>query len=204
MNFLRSSTSPVSFQGTLEVSPFSSDRCVTHQPGSYSPRPGGSHAGGSRAGDGTPAAAGQRTQDALRAGAGGTVGVPPVPRGAQLPPADGGAASRHPSERGERPQHLPQNQRVDATAARTAGRERDRETPEPSDARLGELVLPRPGQSGLPSGRRARDEAAAPVAVPEAQGTHREVRALPGRAPTERHGTHAPESADASLAWAKG
>ena len=35
-------------------------------------------------------------------------------------------------------------------------------------------------QSGLQGCRRARDQAAAPVAVSQAQGTGREVRALPG------------------------
>ena len=36
MNLLRSSTGPVSAQGILEVLPISLDKCVTHQPGSYS------------------------------------------------------------------------------------------------------------------------------------------------------------------------
>ena len=35
MTFLAPSTGPVSFQGILEVLPISLDKCVTHQPGSY-------------------------------------------------------------------------------------------------------------------------------------------------------------------------
>ena len=63
---------------------------------------------------------------------------PGVPRGAQLPQGHGPEIHRHAPERGERPQHLPQAQRVDASAVRTTGRGRDRGTLEPSDARLGE------------------------------------------------------------------
>ena len=35
MTFLAPSTAPVDFQGIVEVLPISSDRCVTHQAGSY-------------------------------------------------------------------------------------------------------------------------------------------------------------------------
>ena len=41
MNLLRSATSPVSFQGILEVSTIRSDRSVNNQLGSYSLPPGG-------------------------------------------------------------------------------------------------------------------------------------------------------------------
>ena len=54
------------------------------------------------------------------------------------------------------------------------------EAPEPGDDRLGELLPTGTSQSGLQGGRRACDQAAAPVAVPQAQGTGREVRAVPG------------------------
>ena len=50
---------------------------------------GGSHAGGSRADHGTPAAAGQRAADPLLERAGGTVVVPQVLHGAQLRPMHG-------------------------------------------------------------------------------------------------------------------
>ncbi len=81
-------------------------------------------------------------------------------------------------------------------ARQTAGRGRDRGSLEPSVARPGELLPPRPDRSGLPSDRRVRDEAAAPAAVSEAQGPYREGRALPRRAPMGSHGTHAPGRAD--------
>ena len=53
------------------------------------PGPGRSHAGGGPVDDGTPAAAGQHTEDPLLARAGGTDGVSRVPRGMQLPPGHG-------------------------------------------------------------------------------------------------------------------
>lgn len=55
------------------------------------------------------------------------------------------------------------------------------EKPEPGPARLGELLPFGTGESGLPSDRCARDEGAAPVAVSDAQGEVREMRALPRR-----------------------
>ena len=111
---------------------------------------------------------------------------------------------RHAPERRGRPQHLPRDQRVDASAVRPAGRGRDRGTLEPGDARLGELLPPGPGSSGLRGARRACDEAAAPVAVPEARGEVGEVRALPGRAPVAVHGPHAPEGTDGQLCVGEG
>lgn len=57
-------------------------------------------------------------------------------------------------------------------------------------ARQGEPLLPGLGDSGL------RDEAAEQVAVPEAEGAYGEIPALPGRAPTARHGAHASGGAD--------
>ena len=54
------------------------------------------------------------------------------------------------------------------------------EAPEPGDDRMGELLPTGTSQSGLQGCRRACDQAAAPVAVPQAQGTGREVRAVPG------------------------
>ena len=54
------------------------------------------------------------------------------------------------------------------------------------------------GLSGL------RDETAAPVAVPEAQGAHGEVCALPGRARMAVDGVHAAEGADGQLCVGEG
>ena len=108
--------------------------------------------------------------------------------------------------RGEPPQHLPQGHRVGASAVRTTGRRRDRRTLQPSDARLGELLPLRPGCSGLCvcADRRAGDEVAAPVAVPEAQGEVGEVHALHGRAPMPVDGPHAPDAADSELCVGEG
>ena len=69
---------------------------------------------------------------------------------------------------------------------------------------LGEPLPSGLGRSGLRGTRRAGDEAAAPVAVPEAQGEVGGVRALPGRAPVAVHGPHAPERADGQLCVGEG
>ena len=112
--------------------------------------------------------------------------------------------SRHAAEGGDRPQHLSQDQRVDASAVRTAGRGRDGGTLGSGDARLGELILPGSGRCGLRGDRLACDEAATPVAVPEAQGEVGEVRAPPGRAPVAVHRPHAPEGAGGQLCVGEG
>ena len=65
---------------------------------------------------------------------------------------------------------------VRAVACAGSGEER-----ELSPARLGELLPFGAGEFGLPRDRRARDEVVAPVAVWEAQGEVREMRALSGR-----------------------
>ena len=77
-------------------------------------------------------------------------------------------------------ERVPQDQRVDAPEVRTTRPGNGSETPEPGDDRMGELLPTGTSQSGLQGGRRARNQAAAPVAVPQAQGTGREVRAVPG------------------------
>ena len=75
---------------------------------------------------------------------------------------------------------VPQDQRVDASEVRTTRPRNGSETPELGDDRLGELLSAGTRRSGLQGCRRACDQAAAPVAVPQAQGTGREVRAVPG------------------------
>ena len=133
---------------------------------------------GDRADDRTPAIAGQRAEDPLLARAGGTVAVSFSGTAWDATTAGTRAGvSRHAPERGKRPQHLSQDQRVDASAVRTAGRGRDGGTLGPGDARLGEPILLGSGRCGLRGDRRACDEAATPVAVPEAQGADGEVRA---------------------------
>ena len=52
--------------------------------------------------------------------------------------------------------------------------------------RMGELLQPRAGQPGLQRGQSARGLAAAPVALPQAQGEDRAARAIPGHEAT-RH-----------------
>ena len=64
-------------------------------------------------------------------------------------------------------------------AIRTAGTGTGGGEAEPSAARLGELLPTGAGKSGVPRRGRACDQAAAPVAVPEAQGEVGEIRALP-------------------------
>ena len=51
--------------------------------------------------------------------------------------------------------------------------------PELDDIRVGELLPPRTGRPGLLGHQQPFDETAATVALPEAQGEKREVRALP-------------------------
>ncbi len=77
-------------------------------------------------------------------------------------------------------ERVPQDQRVDATEIRTTGLESRGKAPESSDGRVGKLPPTGTGQSGLPGGGRACDPAATPVAVPQAQGTGRDVSALLG------------------------
>ena len=117
---------------------------------------------------------------------------------------DTGRKYRHAPERGERPQHLPQDQCADGSAVRAAARAGGGGTPEPSTARVGELLLPGPGRSGLRGARRAGDESAAPVAVPEAQGEVREIGALPGREAVGELRPGTPEGAEAQLRVSEG
>ena len=76
---------------------------------------------------------------------------------------------------------MPQDQCANGSAVRAVVCTGSGEKPEPSLARLVELLPFGVGESGLPSDRRGRDEAAAPVAVSEAQCGVRQIRALPGR-----------------------
>ena len=101
--------------------------------------------------------------------------------GTQLQPAHGPRLYRHAPERSERPQHMPQDQRTHGSALRAAGAGAGGGTTEPSHARLVELLPAWPGEPGVPRRGRACHQAAAPMAMSEAQGEDREVRALPGR-----------------------
>ena len=83
-------------------------------------------------------------------------------------------------EPGERPEHLPQDQRVDETAGWALASRGDRAPNQPGDVRMGELFPSWASQPGLQRGRPARGDAAAPVALPETQGEEREARALSG------------------------
>ena len=72
------------------------------------------------------------------------------------------------------------------------------------ESRLGELLLSGAGESGLRRRRRAREQAAAPVAVSEAQGEVREIRALPGREAVAGLRLGTPEGAEAQLRVSEG
>ena len=62
---------------------------------------------------------------------GGTDGVSGIPLGTQLPPDRARGLHRFPPEQGERAEHLPQDQRVDIAAERTAVAGGNGRTPEP-------------------------------------------------------------------------
>ena len=103
---------------------------------------------------------------------------------------------RFPPEQGERSEHLPQDQRVDIAAERTAVAGGNGRTTEPVHDRLGELLPPGASESGIQRDRPPRGPAAAPVAVSEAQGEVREVRAIPGPAAVRRVRSRAPGADD--------
>ena len=69
---------------------------------------------------------------------------------------------------------------------------RDGRTPEPGNDRVGELLLPGAGQPGLPGDRPTRRQAAASVALSEAQGEVRGVCALLGRETAGKLWSHLP------------
>ena len=99
---------------------------------------------------------------------------------------------------------LPQEQCADGIAVRAGARAGGGGTPEPSAARLGEPPLSGAGESGLRRHRRAREQAAASVAVSEAQGEVREIRALPGREAVGGLRLGTPECAEAQLRVSEG
>ncbi len=70
------------------------------------------------------------------------------------------------AERGQRPEHLPTDQRVDRGALRTPGLRSRGGASEPVDDRMGELLHSGPGQSRLRGDRSARHPAVASMALP--------------------------------------
>jgi len=140
--------------------------------------PGGTDAGGGRAARGGSEARGQRTQDPMPAVPGGSVRVPRIPYRTQLSTARARRLYRHPAQQGGRPGHLPQDQRDDGAAVEPAAAGGERGAPEPGHDRMGELLQPRAGQPGLQRDRPPRGPAASPVALSQAQGEDREIRAL--------------------------
>ena len=68
-----------------------------------------------------------------------------------------------------------------------------------TDNGLGELLLPGPSQSGVRSGGPTHDPAAAPMAVPQAQGEVWEIRAIFGHETVGRVRAHSPCSANGQL-----
>ena len=157
---------------------------------------GGRDAGRGQAPHASAEATDQRTEDPMLAVPGGTDGVSGIPLGTQLPPDRARGLHRFPPEQGERSEHLPQDQRVDIAAERTAVAGGNGRTTEPVHDRLGELLPPGASESGIQRDRPPRGPAAAPVAVSEAQGEVREVRAIPGPAAVRRVRSRAPGADD--------
>ena len=88
----------------------------------------------------------------------GTDGVSGISHRTQLSPQ--GDLHRHSTQPGERPKHLPQDQRVDGAEERDAASRTDGRTPEPGHDRVGELLCSGAGEPGLPSDRPPRGPAA--------------------------------------------
>ena len=122
----------------------------------------------------------------------GTDGVSGIPHRTQLSPHGERSLHRHSTQPGERPKHLPQDQRVDGAEERDAASRTDGRTPEPGHDRVGELLCSGAGEPGLPSDRPPRGPAAASVALSEAQGEDRGDCALLGRETMENLWTHLP------------
>ena len=93
-------------------------------------------------------------------------------------------------------EHLPQDQRDDVAAVEPAAVGGEGGAPEPGHDRMGELLQPRAGQPGLQRGRLARGPAASPVALSQAQGEDREIRALSGHEAARRLRPHPPVAED--------
>ena len=127
-----------------------------------------------------------------------------VPDWTQLSPGHGPRLYRHTPEPGKRSAHLPQGERGDRNALRPPGTGGHRRAAEPTNHRLGELLLPGPGQSGVRSGRPTHDPAAASMAVPQAQGEVRETRAILGYDAVGRTQARSPWSANGQLSVGEG
>ena len=85
--------------------------------------------------------------------------------GLELSPNGREPVHRYPAEQGERSEHLPQDQRAHGPAVRRLVRRGGRRAPQPDDVRMGKLLHPRTGPSGLQDGGPARDPAAATVVL---------------------------------------
>ena len=109
-----------------------------------------------------------------------------------------GRRGRLSTQPGERPKHLPQDQRVDGAEERDVLRGQMVEHLNPG----GRTTLFW-GEPGLPSDRPPRGPAAASVALSEAQGEDRGDGALLGRETMENLWTHLPGVKPQSLPWAK-
>ena len=111
---------------------------------------------------------------------------------------------RHPAQQGERPEHLPQDQRNDCTTVRAAVVRGHGGTSEPNCNRVGELLQPWAGQPGLQRGQPTRGPAAAQVALPETQGEIREIRALLGHEAARRLRPRSPVATGYGLSECEG
>ena len=101
-----------------------------------------------RAAHGGSEAHGQHAENPMLAVPGGAFGVSGIPHRTHLPTEREGGLHRHPAQQGERPEHLPQDQRHDGKGVRWATIGGDGGASEPDYDRVGELLQPRAGQPG--------------------------------------------------------
>ena len=101
-----------------EIVNYADDLCVLGK------APAGGNAGGGRAARGGSEARGQRTENPMPAVPGGSVRVPRIPYRAQLSTPRARSLYRHPAQQGERPEHLPQDQRDDVAGGGAGCRRR--------------------------------------------------------------------------------
>ena len=115
-----------------------------------------------------------------------------------------GAYYRHPPQQGERPEHMPQDQRDDGATAWREVNGSDGGRPEPHHERVGKLLQPRPSQPGLQRGQPPHGKAATPVARSKAQDAGGEIRAILRREAVRRLQPPASHAANRGLSEREG
>ena len=115
-----------------------------------------------------------------------------------------GGLYRHPPRQGERPEHMPQDQRNDGATARLEVDGGNGGRPEPHHERVGKLLQPRPSQPGLQRGQPPHGKAATPVARSKAQDAGGEIRAILRREAERRLQPPASHAANRGLSEREG